>query len=75
MQINAQPNPQLLRLLCSPAITRHIKAIYEEGGLEQHATCQSYLQVQQEGSRQVSYNRLHYNLSVILAVGCRIRSP
>lgn len=36
------------------AVTQHIKAIYEEGELEQNATCKSYLQVQQEGSRQVS---------------------
>ncbi len=56
------------------AVTQHIKAIYEEGELEQNATCKSYLQVQQEGSRQVSRNRLHYSLPVILAVGYRVRS-
>jgi len=44
------------------AVTQHIKAIYEEGELEQNSTCKSYLQVQQEGSRQVSRNRLHYSL-------------
>ncbi|SQB40588.1 Virulence protein [Citrobacter koseri] len=38
------------------AITQHIKAIYEEGELEQNATCKSYLQVKQEGNRQVSRN-------------------
>lgn len=59
----------------SRAVTQHIKAIYEEGELEQNATCKSYLQVQQEGSRQVSRNRLHYSLPVILAVGYRVRSP
>ncbi len=57
------------------AVTQHIKAIYEEGELEQNATCKSYLQVQQEGGRQVSRNRLHYSLPVILAVGYRVRSP
>lgn len=31
------------------AITQHIKAIYDEGELEQKATCKAYLQVQQEG--------------------------
>jgi hypothetical protein len=56
------------------AVTQHIKGIYEEGELEQNATCKSYLQVQQEGSRQVSRNRLHYSLPVILAVGYRVRS-
>ncbi|MBH2705928.1 virulence RhuM family protein [Serratia marcescens] len=57
------------------AITQHIKAIYEEAELEQNATCKSYLQVQQEGVRQVSRNILHYSLPVILAVGYRVRSP
>lgn len=56
------------------AITQHIKAIYEEGELEQNATCKSYLQVQQEGTRQVSRNMLHYSLPAILAVGYRVRS-
>lgn len=56
------------------AITQHIKAIYEEGELVQNATCKSYLQVQQEGSRRVSRNMLHYSLPVILAVGYRVRS-
>lgn len=57
------------------AVTQHIKAIYEEEELDQNATCKSYLQVQQEGHRQVSRNRLHYSLQVILAVGYRVRSP
>lgn len=56
------------------AITQHIKAIYEEAELEQNATCKSYLQVQQEGTRQVSRNTLHYNLPMILAIGYRVRS-
>jgi len=56
------------------AITQHIKAIYEEGELEQNATCKPYLQVQQEGTRQVSRNTLHYSLPVILAIGYRVRS-
>lgn len=34
------------------AITQHIKAIYEEGELEQKVTCKAYLQVQQEGQSQ-----------------------
>lgn len=56
------------------AITQHIKTIYEEGELEQNATCKYFLQVRQEGSRQVSRNTLHYSLPVILAVGYRVRS-
>ncbi len=49
------------------AITQHIKATYEEAELEQNATCKSYLQVQQEGARQVSRNILHYSLDLNLA--------
>ncbi len=56
------------------AITQHIKAIYEDGELEQNSTCKSYLQVRQEGTRKVSRNTLHYSLPVILAVGYRVRS-
>lgn len=56
------------------AITQHIKAIYEEDELDQNLTCKSYLQVGMEGSRQVSRNKQHYSLSVIIAVGYRVRS-
>ncbi|HFR4116248.1 TPA: virulence RhuM family protein [Yersinia enterocolitica] len=56
------------------AITQHIKAIYEDGELEQSATCKPFLQVRQEGTRQVNRNTMHYSLSVILAVGYRVRS-
>lgn len=56
------------------AITQHIKTIYEEGELVQNSTCKSFLQVRQEGNRRVNRNTLHYNLSMILAVGYRVRS-
>ncbi len=56
------------------AITQHIKAIYEEGEADQDLTCKSYLQVGMEGSRQVSRNKQHYSLPVIIAVGYRVRS-
>jgi len=56
-------------------ITLHIGAIYEEGELREDATCKEYLQVRQEGARRVSRRLKHYNLSVILAVGYRVRSP
>lgn len=35
----------------TPKPLHNIKAIYGEGELEQNTTCESYLQVQQEGSR------------------------
>jgi hypothetical protein len=56
-------------------ITLHIQAIYQESELREDATCKEYLQVRQEGARQVSRRLKHYNLNVILAVGYRVRSP
>lgn len=55
-------------------ITIHLKSIYEDGELSEEATCKEYLQVQMEGSREVARARKFYNLSVILAVGYRVRS-
>jgi len=56
-------------------ITLHIKALYEEGEADEAATCKDYLQVRQEGGREVRRAVKHYNLDVILAVGYRVRSP
>lgn len=57
------------------AITQHISAIYAEEELAVEATCKNYLQVQTEGMRQVSRQVAHYSLTMILAVGFRVRSP
>lgn len=35
-------------------VTTHIRNIFKENELEKSATCKEFLQVQQEGSRQVS---------------------
>ncbi len=56
-------------------ITIHLRAIFAESELQEEATCKEYLQVRQEGSRQVQRTIKHYNLDVILAVGYRVRSP
>ena len=56
-------------------ITLHIKALYEEGEADETATCKDYLQVRQEGGREVRRAVKHYNLDLILAVGYRVRSP
>ena len=37
-------------------ITLHLKAIFAEGELTESATCKDYLQVRQEGARQVERN-------------------
>lgn len=55
-------------------VTLHLKNIYDSGELLEEATCKDYLQVQNEGSRQVSRNRKFYNLQAIIAVGYRIES-
>jgi hypothetical protein len=56
------------------AVTQHIRAIYEDGELEEVATCKDYLQVRIEGKREVSRQITHYSLPMILAVGFRVRS-
>lgn len=55
-------------------ITLHIQSIYEDGEQTVLATCKEYLQVRQEGGRQVQRVLKHYNLDMILAVGYRVRS-
>ena len=55
-------------------VTLHLRAIYNEGELEDGATCKDYLQVRSEGGRPVSRNLRHYSLQAILAVGYRVRS-
>lgn len=55
-------------------ITLHIKNIYEEAELQEESTCKYYLQVQNEGSREVKRNAKHYNLEMIIAIGYRVRS-
>ena len=46
-------------------ITLHIRAIFEEGELEEGATCKDYLQVRQESARQVQRSLKHYNLPMM----------
>lgn len=55
-------------------ITQHLKSLYEEGEISEAGTCKDYLQVRQEGTRQVRRSVRYYNLDAILAVGYRVRS-
>ncbi len=57
-----------------PNIVQHIRNIYEDGELEETATCKNFLQVRQEGKRQVSREIPFYNLDMIISLGYRIRS-
>jgi len=56
-------------------ITQHIRKIYESRELEIRATCKDFLQVQSEGSRNITRSIEHYNLPMILAIGFRVQSP
>ena len=55
-------------------IAQHLKALFDEGELDEARTCKDYLQVQTEGGREVERHLKHYNLDAIIAVGYRVRS-
>jgi len=55
-------------------ITLHLKNIFEEGELQEDATCKDFLQVQTEGSRKVGRKQKFYNLDAVISVGYRIKS-
>lgn len=55
-------------------ITMHLKNIYESGEIDTPATCKDFLQVQQEGNREVKRRASFYSLEAIIAVGYRVNS-
>ena len=55
-------------------VRQHINNIYSEGELNERATSKKILEVQKEGSRDVSRWINHYNLDLILSVGYRVSS-
>lgn len=55
-------------------VVEHIKHIYEDGELQEEATCRKFRQVQTEGTRQVSREIPFYNLDMIISLGYRVRS-
>lgn len=55
-------------------VSKHVKAIYSEGELEERATVNYKLTVQKEGNRKISRQLTYYNLDMILAIGYRVRS-
>ena len=56
-------------------ITLHIQGIYEENEADAESTSKDYLLVQKEGNRNIQREVKLYNLSMILAIGYRVRSP
>ena len=57
-----------------PAISKHLKKIYDSGELAKEATVSKKETVQQEGDRNVRRTIDYYNLDVILSVGYRVNS-
>ena len=55
-------------------VSKHVKALYLDGELEERATVNYKLTVQQEGNRKISRKLAYYNLDMILAIGYRVRS-
>lgn len=55
-------------------ITIHLKNIFDDGELQEDATCKGFLQVQQEGERTVSRKSKFYNLDAVISVGYRVSS-
>lgn len=58
----------------TPAISKHLKNIYEEGELREESTVSKMEIVQTEGNRQVRRNVDFYNLDAIISVGYRVNS-
>lgn len=57
-----------------PAISKHLKNIYETGELQKQSTISILETVQQEGTRNVKRKLDFYNLDAIIAVGYRVNS-
>lgn len=55
-------------------ITMHLKNVYADGELVEEATCKDFLQVRQEGQREVKRKRKHYSLDAVISVGYRVSS-
>ena len=57
-----------------PAISKHLKNIFEEGELKQEATVSKMEIVQTEGNRQIKRETVFYSLDAIISVGYRVNS-
>ena len=55
-------------------VSEHIKAIIDEGELDEDSTVRKIRTVQIEGSREVTRNITHYNLDMIISLGYRVHS-
>ena len=55
-------------------INEHIKKIYNDSELVENSTIRKFRIVQNEGSRQVNREVIHYNLQLIIAVGFKVNN-
>lgn len=55
-------------------ITQHIGNIYKEKEIAEDSTCKEFLQVQNEGGRDIERKTKMYSLEAIIAVGYRVNS-
>ena len=55
-------------------ITMHLQKIYKIGEIDKNSTCKHFLQVQQEGEREVKRKTSFYSLEAIISVGYRVNS-
>ena len=55
-------------------VVEHIKHIYQDGELNEMATCRKFRQVQKEGNRDVTREIPFYNLDMVISLGYRINS-
>jgi len=55
-------------------ITQHLKHIYKDKEADKASTCKDFLQVQNEGGRDIERKSKMYSLEVIIAVGYRVNS-
>ena len=58
----------------TPAISKHMKNVYESGELTPQATISKMETVQSEGERQITRELEYYNLDAVIAVGYRVNS-
>lgn len=57
-----------------PAISKHIKNIFESDELDAKATVSKMETVQKEGNRKIKREREFYNLDMIISIGYRVNS-
>ncbi len=55
-------------------VTMHLQKIYKIGEIDKNSTCKHFLQVQQEGEREVKRKTSFYSLEAIISVGYRVNS-